>query len=258
MMGKGAMTRVLAMSAAAAAFAVSSPARAVELGTPASEHPYRSAQNFAIELRFSPYKPQIDEEPGLATTPYRNTFGTTPRLMASLELDWQTLRIPHLGTLGPGVGVGYSTMGADSKTTSGRASGDTTSLAIYPFWGVAVLRADALWRNLGFPLVPYAKAGLGYALWKASNTGGTSTAKDKSGGDVSGKGSSWGTQVALGLAFALDALDRSATRDMDNATGINNTYVFFEAYWLSLNGLGQDKALRVGSNTWAMGLTFEF
>jgi hypothetical protein len=252
------MKRVLAITAAATAFAASSTAHAIELGTPASEHPYRSAQNFALELRFSPYRPQIDEEPGLNGAPFASTFGESKRLMLSVEFDWQMLRIPRIGTIGPGVGVGYTTMGADAVTTTGRPSGDTTSLSIYPFWGVAVLRADTFWRDLGFPLVPYAKAGVGYAIWSASNTGGTSEAKDRTGALVSGKGGSWGTQFALGVSFALDAIDRGASRNMDNATGINGTYVFFEAYWLSLNGLGQSNALRVGSNTWAMGLAFEF
>ena len=255
------MKRVLAIAAAgavlAATFTIARPARALELGTPATEHPFKSAQNFALELRFSPYTPQIDEEPGLTTKPYASTFGGS-RLMLSAEFDWQVLRIPSLGTIGPGVGVGYTSMSANAVTTSGRPSGDETSLSIYPFWGVAVLRADTFYRNLGFPLVPYVKAGLGYALWTASNTGGTSEAKDRTGALVSGKGSSWGTQFALGVAFALDAIDRGASRNMDNATGINSTYVFIEAYWLSLNGLGSANSLRVGSNTWAMGLAFEF
>jgi hypothetical protein len=252
------MRRLLAITAAAGALAIPSAAHAFEFGTPASEHPYKSSQNFALELRFSPYKPQIDEEPGLSGAPYASTFGTTRRVMMALEFDWQAIRIPNLGTLGPGAGVGYTSMSADAVTATGRPSGDSTSLSIYPFWGVAVLRADVFWRNLGFPLVPYAKAGLGYALWSASNTGGTSEAKDKTGALVSGKGGSWGTQFALGLSFALDAIDQGASRNMDNATGINGTYIFFEAYWLSLNGLGQSNALHVGTNTWAMGLAFEF
>jgi hypothetical protein len=252
-----AMKRVLAIAAGMTALASATSAHALELGTPATEHPYKSAQNFALELRFSPYKPQIDDEPGLSSRPYADTFGGR-RLMIGLEFDWQTLRIPNLGTIGPGVGIGYTSMSADAVTTSGRPSGDETSLSITPFWGVAVLRADVFWRNLGFPLVPYGKFGLGYALWSASNTGGTSEAKDKSGALVTGKGGSWGTQLALGVAFALDAIDKGASRNMDNSTGINNTYVFFEAYWLTLNGLGQSKALHVGSNTWAMGLAFEF
>jgi hypothetical protein len=251
------MKRALALAAALGGVAVSTHADALELGTSATEHPYKSAQNFALEFRFSPYKPQIDEEPGLNRKPYAETFGGGALLLAA-EFDWQMLRIPGVGTLGPGVGVGIWTKSVDAKTISGRSSGDQTSLNIYPFWAVAVLRADTFWRNLGIPLVPYAKAGLGYALWSASNTGGTSEARDTTGALVRGKGGSWGTQFALGIAFALDAIDQGASRNMDNATGINNTYIFAEAYWLSLNGLGQSNAVRVGSNTWAMGLAFEF
>ena len=233
----------------------SGSAQALELGTPATERPHRSAQHFALELRFSPYTPQIDQEPGLDRKPYAETFGGS-RLMIGAEIDWQTLRIPNIGTIGPG--IGYTSMNTEAVTSSGEKSGDETSLSITPMWAVAVLRADALWRNLDFPLVPYAKAGFGYALWSASNTGGTSEARDRSGALVSGRGGSLGTKVALGLSFALDAIDRGASRNMDNATGINNTYIYFEAYWLSLNGLGQNNALRVGTNTWATGLAFEF
>jgi hypothetical protein len=244
----------LALSLTCGLLALATPraARAIELGTPASEHPYRSAQNFALELRFSPYTPQIDDEPGLNGTPYADTFGTNAHLFIGLELDWQTFRIPHVGTIGPGLGVGTVSMSRNVKTSSGRTSGDETSLSIYPFWGVAVFRADFLWRDLGFPLVPYAKAGLAWAPWRASNTGGTS---DASG--VRGKGDSWGTNLALGVGFALDSIDRGSSRNMDNATGINNTYVYLEGYALSLNGFsGND--LRVGTTSWAAGLAFEF
>lgn len=249
--------RGFAAIAVLGAVLTSGSAQALELGTPSTERPFRSAQNFALELRFSPYTPQIDEEPGLERRPYAETFGGS-RLSIGVEMDWQTLRIPNIGTIGPGLGIGYTSMSEKALTASGRESGDETSLSITPMWGVAVLRVDTFWRNLDFPLVPYAKAGIGYAMWRASNSGGTSEAPDRTGAAVSGRGGSLGTKLALGVSFALDAIDRGASRNMDNATGINNTYVFFEAYWLSLNGLGQDNALRVGTNTWATGLAFEF
>lgn len=241
--------------AAAGVLLGASDAHAVELGTPATEHPYRSAQNFALEIRVSPYYPQVDDDPNLnGQTPFQNNFGDKARVLISFELDWQTFRIPHLGTIGPGIGVGSVSMSRDVSTATGRTSGDTTSLAIYPFWGVAVLRADVLWRDFGFPLVPYAKGGVGLGIWRASNSAGTATSDT----GVSGKGKSWGTNFAAGVAFALDAIDQGASRNMDNATGINNTYVFLEAYWLTLDGIGQSRALHVGSNTWSAGLTFEF
>jgi hypothetical protein len=243
-----------AVLAAAGVLLAPSDARAVELGTPATEHPFRSAQNFALEIRVSPYYPQVDDDPKLnGQKPFEKNFGDKARVLIALELDWQTFRIPHLGTIGPGVGVGSVSMSRDVQTTTGRTSGDSTTLAIYPFWGVAVLRADVLWRDFGFPLVPYAKGGLGLGIWRASNSAGTATQDG-----VSGKGKSWGTNFALGVSFALDSIDQGASRNMDNATGINNTYVFLEAYWLTLDGIGQSKALHVGSNTWSMGLAFEF
>lgn len=229
-------------------------AHAFQFGTPPARRPYRSAQNFALELRFSPYSPNVDDDPSLGgRKPYEQNFGTTPRFLPALELDWQTFRIPYVGTIGPGIGVGYTRMSADSLTVTGRKSGDSTALEILPLWASFVLRVDTLWHDAGIPIVPYGKAGIGLAFWRASNTGDTSVFNGKS-----GKGHSLGTHFALGLAFALNALDQGASRNMDNATGINGTFLFAEMYWLTLDGFGARDSLRVGANTWAAGLLFEF
>ncbi len=244
----------LAAAAFATAFFTAPDASAVEFGTKATEHPFRSSQNFELELRLGPYYPQVDNDPNLnGQRPFEKNFGTKNRVSVGLELDWQMFRIPHLGTIGPGFGVAYVGMSRDVTTATGRQSGDSTTLAIYPFTGVAVLRADTFWRDMGIPLVPYGKAGLGLGLWRASNADGTAVANN-----VKGKGASWGTSFALGVSFALDAIDKGASRNMDNSTGINNTYVFLEATFLTLNGIGQSNALHVGSNTWTAGLAFEF
>ncbi|MCA9587360.1 MAG: hypothetical protein KC657_18665 [Myxococcales bacterium] len=232
-------------------------AAAFDFGTPANKT--ESAQNFAFELRFSPYRPQIDDEPGLTGAPFTQTFGSARRLLIQLELDWQMLRIPHVGTLGPGVAVGYTTMSADSKTLSGKESGDETFLSIYPFHLSGVLRADAVWREARIPLIPYAKLGVGYAHWRAGNSGGTSKVKDAAGNVIaSGRGNSVGSNAALGVELVLEALDRGSVRNLDSATGINHAYVFAEYYLLTLNGFGAGDSLRVGTKSWAMGLTFEF
>ncbi len=242
-----------------AAFALSLVPRAAhaQVAELSQEQPksFRSPQNFALELRFGPYKPNIDEEAGLKSGgpgPYQRAFGTMPRLMVAVEFDWQALRIPYIGSLGPGLGVGYTSMGATVTTLSGRESGDETSLEIYPLWGVGVLRIDTLWRNLGIPLVPYGKFGIAAAPWRASNSGGTASANN-----VSGKGTTWGTQLAGGLMFALDAIDPGAARNMDNMLGINGTYLFAEFYSLGLSGIGQDKPLLVGAQSWTAGFAFE-
>jgi hypothetical protein len=219
---------------------------------------YATPQHFALELRFSPYRPQIDDEPGLRGKPYQTTFGTMPRLLFGGELDWQALRIPHLGTVGPGFGVGYTNMSDTARLLrDGSLSGDDTSLDIWSLYTVAVLRVDVLWRDAGVPFVPYVKGGLGLGLWRASNTGGTAEVKTPT-GTVRGEGHTFGTHVAGGLALALDFLDPGASRSMDQTVGINNTYFYAEYYLSMLNGIGQSTPLRVGANSWTMGLTFEF
>lgn len=247
------MKRLVTFAGALVALAYAAPASAFEFGTPASKHPFRSAQNFALEIRASPYHPAVDDEPGLRGHPFADSFGTNSRLYLGLELDWQTFRIPHLGTIGPGLSVGTVSMSRPAMTVTGQVSGDEYGLTIYPFTANAVLRADVLWREVHFPIVPYGKVGVGYAIWRASNTGGTASA-----GGIAGKGATFGTNAALGAAFALDALDPSASINMDNSTGINNTYFFVEYYWLNLTGIGQSNALYVGSSSWAAGLAFEF
>ena len=73
-------------------------------GTHRNQH---SPQHFAFEFRLSPYSPDIDSDPALnGKTPYKDSFGTTPRVFIGAEMDWQALRIPHLGSLGPGVSAG--------------------------------------------------------------------------------------------------------------------------------------------------------
>ena len=248
------LSRLLCLAPALGVFAASLDAHAFELGTPPSDHPYRSSQNFALELRFAPYHPQIDDEPDLnGKTPYANSFGDVARFYFGIEFDWQAFRIPFLGTLGPGVGLGRVGAGRHVTTVSGRESADNTDLTIYPLYAVAVLRADVLFRNYGFPLVPYGKVGVATGIWRATNSAGTSSSDN-----VSGKGVTWGEHFALGLSFMLDAIDPGASRNMDNATGINSTSIFFEGTFFNLNGIGQDHALRVGSTNWTAGLAFEF
>lgn len=223
------------------------------------EHNIHSPQNFAFELRFSPYTPNIDSDPALdGATPYKTVFGTKPRVFVGAEFDWQALRIPHLGSLGPGVSVGYVSMSDPAMFAMEHngtfTSGETTSLQIYPFAVMAVFRADALWRDVGIPLVPYAKVGVAYALWRASNTLGTSSFEG-----VEGAGHSFGTHFALGLALNLNPFDAYAAQNFDDAVGVNGTYLFAEWTREDYDGLGfQSDPLRVGGTNWMFGLAFEF
>jgi hypothetical protein len=212
-----------------------------------------SPQNGAFEARFGPYTPRVDSS--VEGTPFKDAFGDGKRYMFGLEADWQIIRIPHLGTLGPGLGWGYTRATGFARLTAqpDTLSGEETALSIMPFYLVGVLRADVFMREAGVPIVPYAKLGMGYALWWASD-GGTTANQD----GVSGKGVSYGPQYALGAMFLLDILDQQTARDADNGLGINNSYVFGEWYASELDAFGSSKRLNVGANTWVIGLAIEY
>jgi hypothetical protein len=226
----------------------------------ASHKKYDSPERFTLEVRFGLYHPRIDTDPSLGgKAPYQDIFGDTANFEIAVEFDWQAYRIPHFGTIGPGFGAGYTEASAlaplvTPQPDGNKLSAESTALTIFPMYGVAVLRADVLDRELHVPLVPYAKLGLGWALWRASNSVGTSVAPD---GKI-GEGTTLGIQAALGLAFDLNVLDLAAARGFDNSVGVNHTYAFFEAFWADLNGLGQAHALDVGAYTWSAGVAISF
>lgn len=211
-----------------------------------------SEQTVAVELRFGRYLPSADQ--GLDGTPYADVFGNDNRYFAGVEIDWQVLRIPYLGSLSPGLGFGYTKASAKAPFESLEArSGQDTSLEIFPAYVVGVLRADELARRTAVPLVPYGKLGLGVALWRAREADRTASADG-----VSGKGVSFGPQFALGVMFLLDVLDPEDARTADAELGLNHSYLFAEWYVSDLDGFNSAERLQVGTNTWMTGVALEF
>jgi len=213
---------------------------------------YESPQNFAFELRFGPYSPKVDDNTFAPV--YDNFFGDGTRFMFGLEVDWQAYRIPYVGTIGAGLGWGYTQITANNLVleNSGVDPSDVSqqsSLNIMPFYGVAVLRVDTFARNFHVPLVPYGKLGVSYALWWVND--GIGTATNDAG--TKGRDLSAGTQAAVGAMFLLDILEPGAARAADVDAGVNNSYLFFE--WSMSNYPGNQ--MNVGSNNWVTGLAFE-
>jgi hypothetical protein len=225
---------------------------------------YESPQNFAFEIRVGQYHPRVDTDPSLkGKGPYQAIFGDSDRWEFAVEFDYQAYRIPHLGTIGPGASIGYTSSSALAPLVTpvdgSRISGETTSLTIYPMYLVAVLRIDVLSRELKVPLVPYLKGGLGVGLWEASNSAGPSCyAATKNAPCVLGEGHTVGTQLAAGMALDLNFLDRRTSQGFDNATGVNHTFIFGELQDYNLNGIFQKNALDIGNHNWTVGLGFEF
>ncbi len=167
------MKRVFAFAVACAAFAVPLEARAAESDFPKK---HESKQWFELELRFAPYWPAIDSQPGLTGKPYYDIFGGMARLLVSAELDVQIVRIPHFGSIGPAFSFGYTQMSAPAPLANGMGvSAENTNIEVYPFYLVAVLRVDALMRDLRIPIVPYLKLGPAFTLWRVFNDSGTET-----------------------------------------------------------------------------------
>jgi hypothetical protein len=210
--------------------------------------PPESPQNAALELRFGPYVPDIDKAFS-GRKPYEEVFGTSKRIFFGLEVDWQALRIPSVGTIGPGVGWAYTHMSEPAKLATGTGtSSENTYLGIMPMYGAGVLRVDVLARETSVPLVGYAKLGVGLALYWTGNDL-----------ESQAKGHTWGMHYALGAMLLLDNFDKQAAMQLDNELGINNTYVFLEWMKADLSGFGGSKtdSLNVGTTTWVLGLAIE-
>jgi hypothetical protein len=215
----------------------------------------RSPQTVAFEARFGPYLPGVDRD--LPGQPYRQIFGKTTRWQAGVEVDWQAFRIPRTLSLGPGFGWGYTQSTAKAPLAKPLPDGTTlsaenTTLGIMPMHLVAALRLDWIADHTVFPLVPYAKVGMGYALWW-SNIGESAAHVN---GEV-GKGSSYGYVVAAGLVLRLDPLDPQTAATADASLGVNHSGLFIEYFKSNLNGFGSSTTMEVGTSTWVAGLVLE-
>jgi hypothetical protein len=219
---------------------------------------YRSAQHFAFELRFGPYRPDVDSEfvgrSNPPRTPYKDYFTNSNRLMSQVELDWQILH--QFGSLGLGVGVGYfQVTGTAPEALDGEPSGDTSTLKVVPVSFSAVYRFDYIFERYNFPIVPYGKLGLDWAYWQITD-GNNEIATDGMGG--TGRGATLGWHASAGLALIIDFFDPEAAHDFDADLGVNHTALTFEGTHADISGLGQKDRLHVGDTTWSAGLLLEF
>ena len=225
-----------------------------------SRNAFESPQRFALELRLGPYLPEVDEEFGAGNTPYRDFFGTDRGLMYQVEFDYQFF--DRSGTAAVGVSLGYfrDTGKAFVEPGAGlpatKRSGDESRLSLYPTAVMLVYRADQAYRLWRLPVVPYAKLGLNYTLWRISDGNGLVAEGGTLGGR--GRGATFGWQGAIGASLVLDFIDPGSARTLDVESGINRTHLFVELAKYSVSGLGQDGRLHVGDTTWLGGLLFEF
>jgi hypothetical protein len=209
-----------------------------------------SAASWNLELRFGPYRPDVDSEfasRGSDARPYQQIFSSSSHLLSQLEIDRQASH--RLGTWAVGLSVGYTAASAAALAADlTTRTGDTTSLTIIPLGISAVYRADWLRRFEAIGIVPYLNAGLDCAFWSISDTAKSS--------DTTGKTFGW--HLGGGVSVDLTSMDPDAERTMDAETGVNQIAAFFEVMRLALDGFGSGSVLHVGDTTWVAGLMLEF
>lgn len=219
----------------------------------------RAEPNMIVELRFGPYRPDVDGAFSGGVKPYEKVFGGSTRYMLGGEFDWQPLHIPHFGSVGIGGLFGYTSATANAQFSDGSgASAEDTKFTLWNLAALGVLRIDVLARETWIPLVPYAKIGPAFGFWTAENGLGVSEAKAADGSTVLGRGRTNGMLYAFGGMLMLDFLDRQSAKTFDAELGVRHTYFLAEYTLTDLSGLGQSGAMHVGDKTWTLGLAMQF
>jgi hypothetical protein len=257
-------TRRLAAAAAAVAvllLVAPSGARAqafLDERSTVSEEDLTHWSRWGFALRVGPYFPGIDEEPGVTGDPFARVYGSGPAVLFGFELEFYILR--NIGQLG--VSVAASTLGKSGHSFMTDMNGqptdmrseDTTSFRMFPLSVSAVYRLTQLADRTIIPLVPYARAGLSYYIWRFTKGNGNVAAV----GEDEAFGATLGWQATIGLAIRADRLDAEAARALRSELGVEHAGFFVELTYADVSGLGQSNKLQVGDLTWAAGINFEF
>jgi hypothetical protein len=219
-----------------------------------NERPVTS-QSWALEFKFSPYLPALDNDPTLpeGETPFADIFGDKRKLMFRTELEYQALRLGPVGTLGAGFGVGAFQVKGLGLDADGNPTEDVNKFRVFPFALDAVLRIDYL-LSKKVPLAPFAKGGFDMYYWNNRKNG--EFTKFPSGNNV--QGTTLGFHGAFGLAFDLGVLDPNGAVNMDHNFGVNRSFLFAAAEFTRVNDFNSGQSFDFSSTLLNVGITAEF
>lgn len=202
-----------------------------------AERSFVSPENFALELRVGPYRP--DDDPT-----FNEFFSDDDGLMLALQFDVFAYRMPKVFYLGGGGLIGWADYKGNALVEgTGEQAAEETQLTLMPLGLMATLRVDALSEMLRIPLIITGKLGFQWMRW-STNTGDANNHQ----------GWSMGLTYALQLALDLNPLEPSAARAMDEEWAINRSFVFWELYGFS----PRDEDHPLGAVAWTLGLGFHF
>jgi hypothetical protein len=224
-------------AALAAVLAVLLPASAL------AESPRWGSFDFAI----GPYRPDIDSEFDGRAFPYRKIMGSDHGWMFRAAVA--KALFTKAGSLEAGFYSGFfQQTGKGQYARGGGESPDDTRLRMIPTSVFLNYRFDMLADRYKIPLAPYGRLGFERYNWWITDAD----------GNVSMKGATNGWSIAGGLALLLDVFDPGLAREMDNDSGVNDTYLFFEVRRAQVDDFGSSKSWILSDTAYSGGLMFVF
>jgi hypothetical protein len=222
------------------------------VGVPAAAHAQSPIHGIA-EFRLGGYYPSIDEEEGLEGEPFADIFGDSHRVLVSYEMGVYLWR--GFGALALTGSVGYTSFGGKALVGDGEESdlSEPTDFDVFPLGASLQYRFDVLEKRWSIPIVPVAKGGLDYMLWRIQGPDGDTSSFE---GDEA-RGGKLGWHLAGALHLQLDWIDPRSSASMDTIWGINNTYAFAEYTMLRVDDFGGE-GFDLSDDMWTFGLAFEF
>jgi hypothetical protein len=213
-----------------------------------------SPRSGSFDISLGNYRPDIDAEFSGTTAPFETAFGTSRGWM--LRVGVARALFTNGGSLEVGFQTGYHRRTGKAQSvdpTTGAvvgASGDETTFHIIPTTLTLTYRFDLLADRYGIPFAPYGRAALErYNWWVTDGTGSRSESGATNGWSVTG-----------GLALLLDFFDPDLARELDNDSGVNHTYLFFEARKSTIDDFGSSSSWDLSDKnvSFAGGLLFVF
>lgn len=239
-------------------------------GTAQAEGTLGTARHGNLEIRYAPYRPDIDSQFDLPAGcedqgPYTRFYGGGDDGL--LLLGYEGHLMQKYGTLSAGGDVGFfrvsgkAQAGLPCRPTGGgvaasgatsEADSDESSLIIVPLQAQLTYRLT-IWED-EIPVVPVIRAGLDYYMWRMGSTG-DDAAKFEAGQEATG--GTWGWHYVLGLHLLLDFFSQSMAADFDRDAGVNSTYLTVEYMHAQVDDFGSKKSIRLGDSTLVFGLGFD-
>ena len=209
-----------------------------------------------LEFKGGPYSGEIQNETG-----FSDVFDDESRPLFTLGLDLQVFRGFGTVTVGGTVGflqyTGKALFAKDAETDGGAVSSDTNVFNLVPMTLVVGYRFDYLADLTWIPLVPYAKGGLAYYIWWATDGVGNLQRQTNDDGDrLTARGGTFGVTGTLGLAFMLNKIEPRVAQSLFANTGIRGTYVFVEMTGSNVDDFGGD-GFDLSDFNWSIGLYME-